>query len=47
MNKSQLVTTNKNNSRNSSKFRGYSPLHNSLNLIGKKPAVGYYSNTIS
>ena len=35
----------KNNSRFSSKFKGYSPLQLSCNLIGLKPAVGYYSYT--
>ncbi len=33
----------KNNSRNSSKFKGCSPLQLSYNLIGKCHAVGYYS----
>ena len=33
----------KNNSRNGSKYKGYSPLQLSCNLIGLKPAIGYYS----
>jgi hypothetical protein len=33
----------KNNSRNSSKFKGCSPLQVSCNLTGKCYAVGYYS----
>jgi len=35
----------KNNSRNSSKFKGCSPLELSCNLTGKCHAVGYYSYT--
>ena len=35
----------KNNSRNSSKFKGCSPLQFSCNLIGMKPAIAYYSYT--
>lgn len=35
----------KNNSRDSSKFKGYSPLQLSCNLTGKRYAVGYYSYT--
>ena len=33
----------KNNSRNSSKIKGCSPLYLSCNLTGKYPAIGYYS----
>ena len=35
----------KNNSRFSSKFKGYSPLQLSCNLIGEYHAVGYNSYT--
>lgn len=35
----------KNNSRNSSKFKGYSPLQLSCILTGTCQAVGYYSYT--
>lgn len=35
----------KNNSRDSSKFNGCSPLQLSCNLTGKCHAVGYYSYT--
>lgn len=35
----------KNNSRDSSKFRGYSPRQQSCNLTGKCHAIGYYSYT--
>jgi len=35
----------KNNSRNSSKFKGCSPLQFCCNLTGKCHAVGYYSYT--
>jgi hypothetical protein len=35
----------KNNSQNSSKFKGCSPLQLSCNLTGKKPAIGYFSYT--
>ena len=35
----------KNNSRDSSKFKGCSPLQLSCNLTGKCHAVGYYSYT--
>jgi hypothetical protein len=35
----------KNNSRVSSKFKGFSPLQLSCNLTGMKPAIGYYSYT--
>jgi len=35
----------KNNSRNSSKFKGCSPLQLSCNLIGKCHEIGYYSYT--
>ena len=35
----------KNNSRNSSNFKGFSPLQLSCNLTEKCHAVGYYSYT--
>ena len=35
----------KNNSRNSSKLKGCSPLQLSCNLTGKCHAIGYYSYT--
>ncbi len=35
----------KNNSRNSCKFKGCSPLQLSCNLTGKCHAIGYYSYT--
>ena len=35
----------KNNNRNSSEFKGCSPLQFSCKLTGLKPAVGYYSYT--
>ena len=35
----------KNNSRNSGKFKGYSPLQLSCNLREKCHTVGYYSYT--
>ena len=35
----------KNNSRNSSKFKGCSPLQVSYSLIRKYHAIGYYSYT--
>jgi hypothetical protein len=35
----------KNNSRDSSKFKGCSPLQLSCNLTGKYHAIGYYSYT--
>ncbi len=35
----------KNNSRNSSEFKGFSPLQLFCNLTGKCYAVGYYSYT--
>ena len=35
----------KNNSRDSCKFKVYSPLQLSCNLTGKYHAVGYYSHT--
>jgi hypothetical protein len=35
----------KNNSRDSSKFNGCSPLQLLYNLTGMKPAIGYYSYT--
>ncbi len=35
----------KNNSRDSNKFKCFSPLHLSCNLTGKCYAVGYYSYT--
>ena len=35
----------KNNSRNSSKFKGYRPLQFSCVLTGKCHALGYYSYT--
>jgi len=38
-----LATMHKNNSRNSSKFKGFSPLQLFCNLTGKQPAIGYYS----
>jgi hypothetical protein len=36
-------TMYKNNSRDSSKFKGFSPLQPSCNLKGKCHVVGYYS----
>jgi len=39
------TTMYKNNSRNSSKFKGCSPLQLLYNLIGKCHAIGYYSYT--
>jgi hypothetical protein len=36
---------NKNNSRDSSNFKGCSPLQHSCNLTGMSPAIGYYSYT--
>ena len=44
-NKCQAVTMYKNNSRDSSKFKGCSPLQLSCNLTSKCNAVGYYSYT--
>ncbi len=41
----ETPTMYKNNSRDSSKFKGYSPLQLSCNLTGKCHAVGYYSYT--
>jgi len=38
-------TMYKNNSRDSSKFKGCSPLQLSCNLIGLKHAICYYSHT--
>ena len=38
-------TMYKNNSRDSSVIKGYSPLQLSCNLTGKCHAVGYYSYT--
>ena len=35
----------KNNSRDSSKFKGYCPLQPSCNLTGKRHPIGYYSYT--
>ena len=35
----------KNNSLDSSKFKGCSPLQFSYNWTGLKPAIGYYSYT--
>lgn len=35
----------KNNSRDSSKLKGCSPLHLSCNLTGTMPAIGYYFYT--
>ncbi len=35
----------KNNSRDSSKLKGCSPLQLFCNLKGMKPAIGYYSYT--
>lgn len=35
----------KNTSRDSSKFKDYSPLQLSCNLIGMLSAIGYYSYT--
>ena len=35
----------KNNSRDSSNFKGCSPLQLSCILTGMKPAIGYYSYT--
>ena len=43
--KAQRETMYKNNSRDSSKFKGCSPLQLSCNLTGKCHAVGYYSYT--
>ncbi len=40
------ITMYKNNSRNSSKFKGCSPPQLSCILTGKSHAVGYYSYTI-
>ena len=45
MNNNQQLTMYKNNSRDSSKFRGFSPLQLPCNLPGKCHAVGYYSYT--
>lgn len=45
MNKTQLVTMYKNNSRDSSKFKGCSPLQLFCNMTGIKPENGYYSYT--
>ena len=45
MNKAQPITMYKNNSRDSSKFKGCSPLQRSCNLTGKCHAIGYYSYT--
>ena len=39
--KCQPLTMYKNNSRNSSKFKGCSPLQLSCNLTGKCHAIGY------
>jgi len=39
------LTMYKNNSRDSSKFKGFSPLQLSCNLKGKCHAIGYYSYT--
>ena len=39
------LTMCKNNSRNSSKLKGCSPLQLSCNLTGKHHAFGYYSYT--
>jgi len=41
----RLTTMYKNNSRDSSKIKGCSPLQLSCNLTGKCNAVGYYSYT--
>jgi predicted aconitase len=35
----------KNNSRDSNKFKDFSPLQLSCNLTGMKPAIGYYFYT--
>jgi len=45
LNKLQAVTMYKNNSRNSSNFKGCSPLQLSCNLTGMCHAIGYYSYT--
>jgi len=45
MNKYDGTTMYKNNSRNSRKFKGCSPLQLSCNLTGKCHAIGYYSYT--
>lgn len=39
------TTMYKNNSQNSSKIKGCSPLQISCNLTGMKPVIGYYSYT--
>ena len=44
--KTEPLTMYKNNSRDSSKFKGCSPLQLSCNLTGKCHAVGYYSYTL-
>lgn len=41
----ERLTMYKNNSRDSSKFKGCSPLQFSCNLTGKYHANGYYSYT--
>ena len=41
----ESITMYKNNSRDSSKFKGCSPLQLSCNLTGKCHAIGYYSYT--
>jgi len=41
----QQVTMYKNNSRDSSKFKDFSPLQHFCYLKGMKPAIGYYSYT--
>ena len=38
-------TLYKNNSRDSGKFKGCSPIQLLCNLTGMKPAIGYYSYT--
>ena len=45
MKKHEPLTMYKNNSRDSSKFKGCSPLQLFYNLTGKCHAVGYYSYT--
>lgn len=43
--KHEPLTMYKNNSRDSSKFKGCSPLQFLCNLTEMKPAIGYYSYT--
>lgn len=46
MNKNQAVTLYIQNGRNSSKFKGCSPLQNYFGLIGLKPAIAHFAYTI-